>query len=516
MKRKLSFLSTMMLLMTCLVFNACSDSDDVAGGNLVNVLKNNKWQFEYVDDYNESDYGDYFYTYTYRLYFMDNNVGYHLTVEKEYESGSGYSQESYFNKFTYNVSGNTVEVRFKNGTDTYIYNGGFLALGDDIYTPSAMTQSDRDFVNRKAQEIDDEEETNEIVNNLDDYVSVTSEFVEENLNIKFTINTELSKKYPQKTFEYGVEYGYGNYYYTSNLDMEGKSSKNFTMSVLFDECALYMKSYTELVDKIKSGEELTESERDLFEYIIDEIERKVRSFKARIFVVLSDKRYYVYDDFYAYVDWDNLGSINGGPNNDGYDGAIGGHKYVDLGLPSGLKWATCNVGADEPWEYGDYFAWGETEPKSTYTLSTYKWCRGSSDTMTKYCTDSSYGTVDNKTVLDLEDDAAYVNMGAEWRMPTATEQDELMDNCTWTWTTQNGVNGYKVTGKNGNSLFLPATGCYNNGSSLNHAGSDGYYWSSSLDEIYPRYAYILYFFSLNFNYGYNYRSSGQSVRAVVR
>lgn len=496
MKRKLSFLSTMMLLMTCLVFNACSDSDDVAGGNLVDVLKNNKWQFEYVDDYNESDYGDYFYTYTYRLYFMDNNVGYHLRVEKEYESGSGYSQESYFNKFTYNVSGNTVEVRFKNGTDTYIYNGGFLALGDDIYTPSAMTQSDRDFVNRKAQEIDDEEETNEIVNNLDDYVSVTSEFVEENLNIKFTINTELSKKYPQKTFEYGVEYGYGNYYYTSNLDMEGKSSKNFTMSVLFDECALYMKSYTELVDKIKSGEELTESERDLFEDIIDEIERKVRSFKARIFVVLSDKRYYVYDDFYAYVDWDNLGSINGGPNDDDYDGTIRGHKYVDLGLS--VKWATCNVGATAPEEYGDYFAWGETTPKSEYTAENSK------------TNEKNIGVISSNAAYD----AATVNWGGSWRMPTEAEIQELMDNCTWTWTTQNDVNGCKVKSKkNGNSIFLPAAG-FRRGSSLRNAGC-GYYWSSTPGEN------TYYAFSLNFYSGYDScywlsRYYGQSVRPVSK
>ena len=512
MKRKLSFLSTMMLLMTCLVFNACSDSDDVAGGNLVNVLKNNKWQFEYVDDYNESDYGDYFYTYTYRLYFMDNNVGYHLTVEKEYESGSGYSQESYFNKFTYNVSGNTVEVRFKNGTDTYIYNGGFLALGDDIYTPSAMTQSDRDFVNRKAQEIDDEEETNEIVNNLDDYVSVTSEFVEENLNIKFTINTELSKKYPQKTFEYGVEYGYGNYSYTSNLDMEGKSSKNFTMSVLFDECALYMKSYTELVDKINSGEKLTESEQDLLEDIIYEVEKKVKKFKARIFVVLSDKRYYVYDDFYAYVDWDNLGSINGGPNNDGYDGIIRGHKYVDLGLPSGLKWATCNVGATEPWEYGGYYAWGETEEKNYYSWSTYKWGgrNGGSTFVTKYCTESDSEFFDGKIILELEDDVANVKWGGSWRMPTIDEINELKDKCTWEWTSNNGVYGCKVTGNNGNSIFLPSAG----------SGDEpylnvGYYHSSSLSDYDSHITFSLYFNQFGCSERSFYRSGGFCVRPVT-
>ncbi len=191
------------------------------------------------------------------------------------------------------------------------------------------------------------------------------------------------------------------------------------------------------------------------------------------------------------------------------------YNAVDLGLPSGTLWADRNVGADAPEAYGDYFAWGETETKDNYAWSTYKWCNGSDRTQTKYCTNSSYGTVDNKTVLELEDDAAYVNMGAEWRMPTLTEQIELLDNCTWEWTTQNGVNGRKVTGPNGNSIFLPAAG-YRYGSSLSSAGSYGYFWSSSLNESHPYGAYILYFYSVSYDWGYYGRYYGRSVRAVVR
>jgi hypothetical protein len=193
-----------------------------------------------------------------------------------------------------------------------------------------------------------------------------------------------------------------------------------------------------------------------------------------------------------------------------------GHDWVDLGLPSGLKWATCNVGANAPEEYGDYFAWGETQTKSTYVFNTYKWCNGSYDTQTKYCTDSYYGTVDNKTVLDKEDDAAAVNWGGAWRMPTKAEQDELRQQCTWTWTTQNGVNGYTVTGSNGNSIFLPAAGV-RGGSSLSYAGSRGDYWSSSLYTDHPGYAY-----ELNFSSGYvggyssSYRGYGLSVRPVCQ
>ena len=190
------------------------------------------------------------------------------------------------------------------------------------------------------------------------------------------------------------------------------------------------------------------------------------------------------------------------------------HAYVDLGLPSGTKWATCNVGATTPEGYGDYFAWGETSPKSNYAWSTYKYCSGSSSTLTKYNTDSSRGTVDNKTTLDLSDDAARVNWGGNWRMPTRAEQDELRKNCIWTWTTQNGVNGCKVTSKtNGNSIFLPAAG-YRGSASVLNGGSYGYYWSSSLYESDPSYAYTLYFYSRSeywSSYGRNY---GHKVRAV--
>ena len=188
---------------------------------------------------------------------------------------------------------------------------------------------------------------------------------------------------------------------------------------------------------------------------------------------------------------------------------------VDLGLPSGTLWADRNVGADSPEAYGDYFAWGETTTKSIYNLSTYKWCRGSEYTMTKYSTDSSYGTVDNKTVLDLEDDAAYVNMGTEWRMPTHDELNELRTKCTWRWTTQNGKKGYKVTGPNGNSIFLPAAG-YRYDSDLDDAGSDGWYWSASLYESNQNGAWYLDFYSTDYGTYGNIRDCGHTVRAVAR
>lgn len=151
---------------------------------------------------------------------------------------------------------------------------------------------------------------------------------------------------------------------------------------------------------------------------------------------------------------------------------------VDMG--TGVYWACCNVGASSPEEYGEYYAWGETSTKSNYDWSTYKWCNGSGTSIIKYCNDSQYGTVDNKTQLELSDDAARVNWGGSWRMPTIDELSELNSNCTWTWITINQVSGYKVTASNGNSIFLPAAG-YRNGESLHGADSNnGFYWSSSL------------------------------------
>ncbi len=192
-----------------------------------------------------------------------------------------------------------------------------------------------------------------------------------------------------------------------------------------------------------------------------------------------------------------------------------GHAYVDLGFPSKTLWATCNVGAEKPEDYGYYYAWGETEPKDSYLWSTYKHCEGTSSTLTKYCNSKSYGKIDNKKVLDADDDAAVANWGGEWRMPTSAEWQELYDNTTVTWMALNGVYGCKFTSLNGNSIFLPASG-YRESTSLGRAGSYGFYWSSSLDESSPIYASYLQFITNSVYSPYNgyQRHNGFSVRPV--
>ena len=137
------------------------------------------------------------------------------------------------------------------------------------------------------------------------------------------------------------------------------------------------------------------------------------------------------------------------------------NKYVDLGLPSGTLWATCNVGAVTAEEYGDYFAWGETQPKKRYSWGTYKWCNKEKNKLTKYCDKTSYGNngfADNLTTLESCDDAATANLGNGWRTPSSTEIQELIDNCRCGWRKLNRTIGLLFTGPNGNSIFLPAGG----------------------------------------------------------
>ena len=173
---------------------------------------------------------------------------------------------------------------------------------------------------------------------------------------------------------------------------------------------------------------------------------------------------------------------------------------VDLGI--GVKWGSFNLGAVKPEDSGYYYPWGYTEPEAFshndfifFSLELYKWYNISDRTLSKYCTVSSYGSngfTDNKTVLDNEDDAAYVNLGTEWRIPTKEECTRLIDNCSWEWSVRNGINGYKVTGPNGNSIFLPVAG-YGNTTQFNDYGSRGYIWSSSLKTDYPYSANMLRF-----------------------
>ena len=210
---------------------------------------------------------------------------------------------------------------------------------------------------------------------------------------------------------------------------------------------------------------------------------------------------------------ENGGSNNGGENNGG--GTYNGYEYVDLGLPSGTLWATVNVGADMPEGYGHYFAWGETQPKDCYDWDSYVYCDNTYGRLTKYCSDPIYGYegfTDDLTTLLPDDDAATATWGNGWRMPTKEEWEELYENTTITWITQDGVNGMLFTAANGNSMFLPTAGVQ----MANHILGVGYccyYWSNSLYLESPLSAWGFLGSSTCIIGGHG-RIGGMSVRAV--
>ena len=212
------------------------------------------------------------------------------------------------------------------------------------------------------------------------------------------------------------------------------------------------------------------------------------------------------------------------PNNNGgnNDGGLNGHECVDLGLPSGTMWATCNVGATTPEGCGDYYAWGETEPKTNYDWSTYQFGNGDHRQLTKYCSDAGYGYegfTDSLTVLLPEDDVATANWGNGWCIPTLEQYKELIQNTTNDWTTINGVGGRLFTAPNGNALFIPAAGFYDR-DELGGVGLYGTYWTSSLNTSYPCSAWVFGFNEddchkpMDGRDSWSSRYHGRSVRAV--
>lgn len=196
---------------------------------------------------------------------------------------------------------------------------------------------------------------------------------------------------------------------------------------------------------------------------------------------------------------------------------LNGHEYVDLGLPSGTLWATCNIGADTAVEFGDYYAWGETEPKELYDWKSYEYGRFIHERyeLNKYCTDSAYGLngfVDHLTVMEADDDVVRACWGEGWRMPTIKEWGELSQYTTGEWTSQNGVDGWLFTASNGNRLFLPAAGYWWDDA---FNANLGLYWSRTINKEFP---YRAWGFHFNTDSGHlcgsSDRNRGQTVRAV--
>ena len=202
-----------------------------------------------------------------------------------------------------------------------------------------------------------------------------------------------------------------------------------------------------------------------------------------------------------------------------FNGFVTAQTFVDLGLPSGTLWADRNIGADNPEDYGHYFAWGETTTKNSYEWSTYKYANGNYDKLTKYCNKSKSGYngyTDSLKILELSDDVAYQIWGSNWCIPTASLFEELEKECSWTWKSHNGKSGYEVKGSNGKSIFLPAAG-YQFEANLDRINRCGYYLSSSIIGFDPSGCFVLMFNSGIMNVvGWCDRAYGWSVRPVFR
>ena len=184
-------------------------------------------------------------------------------------------------------------------------------------------------------------------------------------------------------------------------------------------------------------------------------------------------------------------------------------EVVDLGLPSGTKWAVCNFGAKSAKDPGNYYAWGEVYSKATFSWKNYKYSGNTSNSLTKYCTKSSYGKVDNKTSLEADDDRVKTEYGYYWSIPTKDDWQELMDKCTWS----RFGDDFMVRGPNGSIILLPAAG-YQDGLNTYDVGKEGYYWATSIDEGSPDDAWYMHVKNAKPELYSYYRYQGRCIRPV--
>lgn len=316
-----------------------------------------------------------------------------------------------------------------------------------------------------------------------------------------SFSVRLSKLDPETNYYYRTYVSTG-----SSQGYQGKTKSFTTKSVAVAE-ATEVGSMTAIIDGIVNLDENTSATIKLEYSTQSSFENKTgvdiknlsgRTFSVELSALQPETKYY-YRTSVRFMVNSSYKTYLGETKTFTTNRLLETDMYVDLGLPSGTLWATMNIGANSPTEYGDEFAWGETAPKNTYSWNTYKWCNGSNYSMTKYCTESRYGTVDNKTELDPEDDAAYVNWGSKWRIPSYDQIYELKNNCTSESVWLNAVHGILLKSKkNGATIFLPG----------NH------YWSRNL---YSSSSYAYYFYTNSDVVGvsaWGNRYEGNHIRAV--
>jgi len=324
-----------------------------------------------------------------------------------------------------------------------------------------------------------------------------------NMLFNVTLKSGLSKNWSDMTIRYGGSCpGDANTWYVT-----GGNNISFKAKDTDVDCDRMIKAYKTLREKINNGSTLSESEQDLANTAMQVIKNHIKEVeKGNAYDVMAEIGGDAFRVNCSFEILDNELSSQGNTNQNGNNtpqvdysatGRYNGHEYVDLGLS--VRWATCNVGASNKEDYGDYYAWGETSTKNEYSWSTYIHCNRYEYRLTKYCysSDEGYmGYTDSRTKLELDDDVANVKWGGNWRMPTKNEIDELKTKCTWKEITIDGVNGFEISsnisGFEGHAIFWPAAG-YRLDNDLNSLGLGVSYWSSSLDMESPESAYCYSF-----------------------
>ena len=479
MKKYLFRLSAIMMVFV-VSFSLTSCSSDSVDDNLEEILKANVWRAD--ANYDLMEWGDNlsFSKENVSLFFLGNGSGIGKSYTKEIDTYFGESSTTVPFAFSYSVSGSSVRIN----NNTYSYKNGSLVTQDGrvAFTRASYTQSDRNWLETvRFYAMSDSERLN--VNlihgcNVDAQISDTKYSI--TLFLKIPASAQAHSRYITSIeAQYSIKDG------------------TFTSSEAPENVLVEDKDYT--ASTVAFVNTTSQATITASFYYFDSKNKKKMYAGSATYSVPGD------DDDDGNDDGNNNGDDDGDDedwSNEHYNkfdysptGTIQGHDYVDLGLPSGTLWATCNVGADNPEDYGDYYAWGETVGykggKSTFSWSTYKYCNGSHRDLKKYCTKSAFGTYDGISKLVSSDDVAQVNWGNKWQMPSKTQLDELRTKCSWIKTRKNGVNGFLVINNNTQKgIFLPAAGSRNE-TLLYHGGSCVFLWTCTLDSSFPCDAYEL-------------------------
>lgn len=512
-------LSVVMLLSLCCLFTACpSDSEekeDISSNELTSILRKSKWvnrdyYFDAGGAYAElSQTTDYY-------YFISDTEGilchYYKWIDTSGIDDQGLDASYIF--FTYTISGNRVSIKKEDGySQSFVYDGEFLKSGNDYYRPVTPSAGDWEQIAKikEKHKYEGDYEFEYFIGFDNSFPSVYEKGI-------YTHVITLGFVVPENTYIRGIT-EYGIAIYPTNGEISYK--KGLKDGVWVEKKYVHGLQSICYIGTFSDNNEHTFTVNFTFTSTA-----KTAKFKyAPTFYTTKEgwKDGHNFID-YEYVpknisgddSWNNGNNNNNGNDNNGnndtpsgssHTGTANGHEWVDLGLPSGTKWASCNVGASKPEDYGDYYAWGETTTKSLYHWDSYKY--GS----------SSSNVVDiGSDIAGTKYDVASVKWGENWRIPSLSQIEELLDNTTSVWTTQNGVNGRKFTGSNGFTIFLPAAGCRYDGSNNEpyywDVGDRGEYWSSTMVEYTPYESWKLLFTStVAFSY-WEDRMEGRPVRPV--